>query len=130
MIAISKKDYNRYERYSKEAHNPDIRKKFEELMLFNSHLYNGEFSSDILLNEKMRDESFLNSIGINKWNSRTRLIDEIYNKKDSLSGEDKKEISEVKTLLDKMFSLGLFQKADDNYIRPTYLFNKNFYKNQ
>ena len=58
MMLVSKKDYDWYERYGKNAKDINIRNKFLELIWYNSHLYNGEFTPNVLLPEKFRDEGF------------------------------------------------------------------------
>ena len=59
---MSKQDFSWYERYSKNAADANIRNKYLELMYYNSHLYNGEFSPNALLPDRIRDEKYLKSI--------------------------------------------------------------------
>lgn len=117
MVVISKKDYDWYERYGKDAKDINIQNKFLELMYYNSHLYNGEFTPNILLPENLRDEQFLSSIGIEKYQSRNNLVYDLYAKRDLLSDEDKQVIEAIKGTLDKLYAAQLIQSKDDGYIR-------------
>lgn len=58
MMIMSKKDYDWYERYGKDAQDTNIKNKFTELMYYNSHLFNGDFTPNILLSSPL----LLNSI--------------------------------------------------------------------
>ena len=126
MMLVSKKDYDWYERYGKNAKDINIRNKFLELIWYNSHLYNGEFTPNVLLSEKFRDEGFLNSLGINKQEARNGLLYTLYDKKDSLNEEDRKEVEYTKGIVDKLFEEGLIEQKSDGYLRfkPFYLPDK------
>ena len=126
MIVISKKDYDWYERYSKNAQDTNIRNKFLELMYYNSHLYNGEFTPNVLLPEKLRDESFLKTISIDKWAIRNNLINELYSKKDLLNEEDRCIVEQTKKLLDTLFEKQIITQKDDGYVRFSVMYNKNY----
>ncbi|MBQ8636138.1 hypothetical protein IJX73_01595 [bacterium] len=119
MVILSKRDYDWYERYGKDAKDIGIRNKFDELIYYNSHLYNGSFSPNVLLPNRFRDEKFLASIGIDKNASRNYLLYDIYNKRDSLGEEDKKAIVHLKELLDKLFEKGLIEAKEEGYIKAT-----------
>lgn len=117
MIVLSKKDYQWYERYGKDARDLNIRNKFLELMYFNSHLFNGEFTPDILLPEKLRDQSFLNNLSINKWDSRGKLAYELYNKRDQLNKEDRKTVEFIKETIDKLYDEAIIYPCEDEFVR-------------
>ena len=117
MMLVSKKDYDWYERYGKNAKDINIRNKFLELIWYNSHLYNGEFTPNVLLPEKFRDEGFLNSLGINKQQARNGLVYALYDKKDSLNEDDRKEVEHTKGIVDKLFEEGLVEQKSDGYLR-------------
>lgn len=126
MVIVSKKDYDWYERYGRNAQDINIKNKFLELMYYNSHLYNGEFTPNVLLPEKMRDEEFLKGISIDKWASRNNLVYDIYAKKDMLEAEDKEEIEFIKSLLDKLYEKGIIKSKDDGYVRFVRMFRDDF----
>ena len=126
MMVISKKDYDWYERYGKNAQDTNIRNKFLELMYYNSHLYNGEFTPNVLLPEKFRDEAFLKTISIDKWAIRNNLINELYSKKDLLNEEDRCIVEQTKKLLDTLFEKQIITQKDDGYVRFSVMYNKNY----
>lgn len=128
MMIISKKDYDWYERYGKNSQDMNIKDKFVELMYYNSHLYNGEFTPNVLLPEKMRDEDFLKTIGIDKWVSKNNLVYDLYSKKDQLSEEDKQTVEMVKLLLDKLYDKKLINAKADGYIRFPVMYNEKYAK--
>ncbi len=117
LLLISKKDYDWYERYGKDAKDGNIRDKFLELIWYNSHLYNGEFTPNVLLDEDLRDEEFLLSKGIKKYETRNGLTDALWEKRDLLSDEDRKRVEFTKNLLDKLHNLGFIETKPDNYVR-------------
>ena len=126
MMIISKKDYDWYERYGKNAQDINIRNKFLELMYYNSHLYNGEFTPNVLLPEKLRDEVFLKSISIDKWAVRNNLVNELYSRKEVLSQEDRDVVEQTKKLLDKLFEKQIITQKDDGYVRFSVMYNKDY----
>ncbi|MBE7705262.1 MAG: cupin domain-containing protein [Cyanobacteria bacterium SIG29] len=126
MIVLSKKDYDWYERYGKNSQNESIQNKFLELMYYNSHLYNGEFSPNMLLPEKLTSESFLKNLGIDKYKSANNLIADLTAKRDSLSEEDKKEFDKSKALLTKLFETNLIETKDNGYIRFKSFYNVEY----
>lgn len=117
LMLITKKDYDWYERYGRHAQDSNIKNKFLELIYYNSHLYNGEFTPNIMLSEQLRDEKFLSSIGIQKYQSKNNLVYDLFNKKDSLPEDKRIEVEQLKALLDKMYSTGVVEARDDGYIR-------------
>ena len=121
-VIVSKKDFDWYERYGQNATDINIKNKFLELMYYNSHLYNGEFTPNVLLSEMIRSEEFLSSIGIDKYQSRNNLVYDIYNKKDMLNDEQRQEIDAVKVLLDKLYEKEIITPKEDGYAG----FNKYF----
>lgn len=128
MMIISKKDYDWYERYGKNAQDINIRNKFLELMYYNSHLYNGEFTPNVLLPEKLRDEDFLKTISIDKWDVRNNLVNELYAKKDSLNEQDRKTVEFTKGLMDKLYQKQMISSKDDGYVRFVALYNVDYMK--
>ena len=126
MIIVSKKDYDWYERYTKHAQTESIKAKFGELEYHNSHLYNGDFSPNMFLGSKFTSESYLNSLGINKWQSKNYLIYDIANKRDLMSDEDRAEFDKSKSLLDKLFSKGFISQKQDGYIRFNTFYNPTY----
>ncbi len=126
MMIISKKDYDWYERYGKNAQDANIRNKFLELMYYNSHLYNGEFTPNVLLPEKFRDEAFLKTISIDKWAIRNNLINELYSKKDLLNEEDRCIVKQTKKLLDTLFEKQIITQKDDGYVRFSVMYNRDY----
>ena len=126
MMIISKKDYDWYERYSKDAKDSNIKNKFLELMYYNSHLYNGDFSPNILLPEKLRDEGFLKSISIDKWASKNNLVNDLYDKKDLLSEEDRKSVEFIKGVIDKLYDKKMIVQKEDGYIRFTVMYSEDY----
>ena len=128
MMIISKKDYDWYERYAKDAKDINIRNKFLELIYYNSHLYNGEFTPNVLLPEKLRDEEFLKTISIDKWAVRNNLVNELYAKKDSLDEQDRKTVEFIKGLMDKLYQKQMISPKDDGYVRFVALYNVDYMK--
>lgn len=127
-VIVSKKDFDWYERYGQDASDINIKNKFLELMYYNSHLYNGEFTPNVLLSETMRSVEFLSSIGIDKYNSRNNLIYDIYSKKDMLGEDQRQEIEFVKTLLDKLYEKQIIVTKEDGYVAFNKYFNPSFQK--
>ncbi len=117
MLLVSKKDYDWYERYGKNAKDINIRNKFLELIWYNSHLFNGEFTPNVLLSENLRDEGFLNSKGINKQEARNGLVYALYDKKDLLNDDERKEVENAKHIVDKLFQEGFIEAKADGYLR-------------
>ena len=128
LMIISKKDYDWYERYGKDAKDLNIRNKFLELMYYNSHLYNGEFTPNVLLPEKLRDEAFLKSISIDKWVVRNDLVIELYAKKDLLNEQDRETVEFTKGLMDKLYQKQIILAKDDGYVSFVPLYNVNYMK--
>ena len=128
-MLVSKKDYDWYERYSKDAKDINIRNKFLELIWYNSHLYNGEFTPNVLLPEKLRDEGFLSSKGIDKGQARNSIVYALYDKRDSLNETEKKEVEKTKGIMDKLFKEDLVEKKSDGYIRFKSLYNLDYMQN-
>lgn len=128
MMIISKKDYDWYERYAKDAKDTNIRNKFLELIYYNSHLYNGEFTPNVLLPEELRDENFLKSLAIDKWAVRNGLVYELYSKKDRLSEENRRIVENTKGLLDKLYQKQIISAKDDGYVRFSCMYNEEYMK--
>lgn len=127
MIVLSKKDYDWYERYNKDAKDETIRNKFLELIYYNSHLYSGNFTPSILLPKKFRNQDFLVSIGIDKYVSKNNLLLDLYQKKDTLSEEDRAQLEFVKSLLDKLISDDIVIQKQEGYLHfNTPLYNPRF----
>ncbi len=116
IAIITKKDFDWYERYSADSKDLGIRNKFLELMYYNSHLYNGEFTPNVLLSEGIKDEAFLASIGVDKYKSKNNLLYDIYAKKEMLDEDKRQEIELVKELLDKLYATEIIEKKDEGYI--------------
>jgi mannose-6-phosphate isomerase-like protein (cupin superfamily) len=117
LVVISKKDFDWYERYGQEAKDINIKNKFLELIYYNSHLYNGDFTPNVFLPSKLRDDKFLKTLSIDKWEARNNLINEINDKKDLLNETDKKSVEIAKTLFDKLIDNELVEQQDDGYLR-------------
>ncbi len=130
MMIMSKKDYDWYERYGKDAQDTNIKNKFTELMYYNSHLFNGDFTPNILLSDALNDDKFLQTIGINKWESKNNLISDIYAKKDLLEDDKKQEIEFVKGLIDKLQETGIIEQKDNGYLRFSNKYKPEYMKGQ
>ena len=115
-VIVSKKDFDWYERYGLDAKDINIKNKFLELMYYNSHLYNGEFTPNVFLPDEMRSDEFLSSIGIDKYKSRNNLVYDLYEKRDLLDSEKREEIERVKSLLDKLYQANMIVLKDDGYV--------------
>lgn len=116
MVVVTKKDYDWYERYGKEAKDINIRNKFSELIFWNSHLYNGEFTPNTFLSEELKDEKFLSSIGIDKYASRNHLVYALHSKLDSLNEKQKEEVVFAKNLMDKLYETGIVEARNDGFV--------------
>ena len=126
MLIISKRDYDWYERYGKEAKDQNIQNKFLELMYYNSHLYNGEFTPSSFLSEGLRCDTFLKSIGIDKNQSKNRLVYDLYDRRDSLPEDKKEEVEFVKGLLDKLYATNMISTKEDSYVRFNTLYDPKY----
>ena len=128
LVISSKKEFDWYQKYSKDCPDDNIRNKYSEAVNSNSHHYNGEFSSDILLPLKFRNEIFLNQISINKWAQQNNLINALYSARALLSTEDKKIIEYLKTLLDKLFQKKVINQEENGFIKFNFGCNEEFFK--
>lgn len=128
-VVITKQDFDWYERYSKTAKDSNIRDKFLELMYYNSHLYNGDFSPNALLPDRIRDEAYLKSIGIDKWGSRNSILYLLYNNKDKLPEGDKYIVETAKSTMDKLHANNLVQSVEDGFVRLTPYYASEFFEN-
>lgn len=117
MVIFSKKDYDWYERYGKNAKAPTIQGKFSELMYYNSHLYNGDFSPNMLLGEGLLSDKFLKSLGIDKYKSANNLIYDLGAKRELMSKDKRAEFDKKKALLDKLFENDLIEMKPNGYVR-------------
>ena len=126
MIIISKKDYDWYERYGKMAKTQSIKDKFEELSYYNSFSYNGNFSPNLLLPEKFNSQTFLNTIGIDKYQSKNNLLNDLEQAFDLLSDEDKIQFVKSKALIDKLFETNLVEEKQDGYIAFNKLYKPDY----
>ena len=129
MIILSKRDYEWYERYGREAKDLNIKNKFDELIYYNSHLYNGSFSPNALLPKKFSDEGFLRSLDIDKNNSKNWLLDDISRKADRLSQEDRKTIESLKATLDKLLEKKYIERNSEGYIRSLTGYESEYFTN-
>ncbi len=126
MIIVSKKDYDWYERYTKNAQTETIKAKYGELEYHNSHLYNGDFSPNMLLAPKFTSESYLNTLGLNKWQSKNYLIYDLASKRDMMSEEDGTEFDKTKSLFDRLMDKGIISHKEDGYIRFNRFYNTEY----
>ena len=126
MIIMSKQDYDWYERYGKNANDQNIQNKFLELMYYNSHLYNGEFTPNSFLSETIKSDSVLSSVGLDKNQSKNRLVYDLYDRRHSLSDGHREEIEFVKGLLDKLYAADMIATKEDNYIRFNTLYDPKY----
>lgn len=117
MMVVTKKDYQWYERYGKDAKDLNIKNKFLELMYFNSHLFNGEFTLDVLLPDKLRDGDFLKSLSVDKWESRGNIVQELYDKKDLLDEKDAKTVEFIKETIDKLYEKKVIIPCEDEFVK-------------
>lgn len=130
MIIFSKKDYDWYEHYGKNAKNENIKNKFLELTYFNSHLYNGDFSPNMLLADEFIENDFLNELGIDKYRSANNLIYELASKTDMMNDDMRYKFEKSKALLDKLFEKNIVQLKSNGYIRFNYFYNDEFQEKQ
>lgn len=118
FMIMSKKDYEWYERHSNNASNEDIKNKFLELVYYNSHLYNGEFTPGVFLDPSYSDDyDFLKSIGIDKNESKGYLVNDLYNRRHLLDEEKRKDVEQTKALMDKLYETGVIVQRDDGYVK-------------
>ena len=128
LIISTKNEFNWYQKYSKDSSYDNIQNKYSDAVYNNSHHYNGEFSSDILLPSRLRNESFLNKISINKWAHRNNLINALYSARELLSAEDKKAIEFLKALVDKLFRENVIEQKEDGFLKFSFSYNDEFFK--
>ena len=117
FVISSKKDFDWYERFEKNAKSDSIKHKFLELMYFASNVYNAEFTPNLMLPRNLKDEKNLEMIGINKKTARNTLVDQLYSKRHMLSKEDREEVTLIKGITDKLISTGMGERLHDNYLR-------------
>lgn len=127
-IIMSKQDFSWYERYSKNANDPNIRNKYLELMYYNSHLYNGEFSPNALLPDRIRDENYLKSIGIDKWNTKNGIVCALFDNKDKLNEEDRHIVEIAKSAMDKLHANKLIKNTTDGFVEINNFYNEKYFK--
>ncbi len=128
MMIMSKKDYDWYERYGRDAQDNNIRNKFLELMYYNSHLYNGEFTPNTLLSDKLRDENFLRTISIDKWQSGNNLLYDLYSKREQLNEYDRKLVEKAKSIMDKLFAMDMLVQKNDGYLKFKHPYTAEYVK--
>ncbi|MBO5948300.1 hypothetical protein J6Q66_05635, partial [bacterium] len=128
MIIMSKKDYDWYERYGKNAQTQSIMDKYEELAYYNSHSYNAHFSPNVFLPKKFDSQTFLKTIGIDKYQSKNNLLNDLEKSFDLLSDEDKVLFLKSKSLINKLFETNLVSEKEDGYIAFDRLFKTDYQK--
>lgn len=129
MVVVTKKDYDWYERYKRDAQDENIRNKFLELIYYNSHLYNGHFTPNSLLPERLKDEEFLQTLGIDKYQSRNNLVYDLYAKRYELSEQDRDEVMFARAIVEKLKETGAAYDRPDGYLKFSTLYNPDFQAN-
>lgn len=127
-IIMSKQDFSWYERYSKNANDPNIRNKYLELMYYNSHLYNGEFSPNALLPDRIRDENFLKTLGIDKWNTKNGIVCALFEQKDKLTEDDRHLVETAKSAMDKLHANKLIKNTSNGFVELTPYYTPKYFK--
>lgn len=125
-VVISKKDFDWYEPYSKDSKNEIFQNKFKELTFYNSHIFNGEFSTTSFLPRKMKNKNFLKKLEIEKSPTDNNLLADIYAKRDKLSEKYKKSIEFVKKTVEKLEDNGMLIHGKDGYISLKNQYAKDF----
>ncbi|MBR6162635.1 hypothetical protein IKQ26_01915 [bacterium] len=128
-VVLTKQDHSWYERYSKTAKDSNIRDKFLELMYYNSHLYNGDFSPNALLPDRIRDEGYLKALGIDKWGSKNNILCLLYDSRDKLPEGDRYIVETAKSAMDKLYANNCIQQAEDGFVRLTPYYNSEYFEN-
>lgn len=128
LILTTKCDFEWYSRHSKDSDNTKIRDKFIEMMQINAHLYNGEITPTLLIDQQLQKDSFLNKLNINKYQEGNNLIYALYDKKEKLNEDQKNSIIKSKELLDKLYNKGIIDKTDNNYIKFKTHYVENYAK--
>lgn len=126
MVIFSKKDYDWYERYGKNAQSEGIRNKFLELAYYNSHLYNGDFPPAMLLPDELKNDGFLNELGINKYQSANNLIYDLSSKRDMMCEEKRSKFDKSKALFDKLYEKDVIETKANGYVRFKQFYNSEF----
>ncbi len=129
MVIFSKKDYDWYERYGKNAEDENIKNKFLELAYYNSHLYNGDFPPAMLLPDELKSENFLKELNINKYESANNLIFDLNSKKDMMSEENRLKFEKSKNIFDKLLDKGIIATKENGYVRFNQFYNNKFEEN-
>ncbi len=130
LVVMSKRDYSWYDRYGNNSDSQTIQKKFEELMLYNSKLYNGEFTPNIFLPAKYTDVKFLNTLELSKNESKNYLLDDLLSRSYLLSDADKQSILFISNALNKMVEKGILLKRKDGYVKfsPDKMFERSHFE--
>lgn len=125
FVLITKKTLPWYDKFSNQSERPKIQDKFYEIMQHNAHSFNGEFKTELLLPDKLKDSDYLKTIGINKYNSENLLAD-ITACKEKLSEEDKKQVDFLNNLLEKLCNSDFLKKETGEYYRFTKGYNHEY----
>ncbi len=125
FVLITKKTLPWYDNFSNKSEKPKIQDKFFEIMQHNAHSFNGEFKTELLLPDKLKDADYLKTIGINKYNSENLLADITANK-EKLSEDDQKQIDFLNSLLDKLCTSDFMKKESGEYYRFTKGYNQEY----
>ena len=63
QILMSKNEYSWYNKHSNDEHQPqNLKEKFNELILRNSHTYNGEFKSNLFSNDENKNNALVEKL--------------------------------------------------------------------
>ncbi len=130
IVYTSKKNYPWYEKYEKNSDNENIHNKFLEMIYFASSAYNAKFTPNLLISGRLKNEKYLNSLSISKNDARNRLVEILYEKRDLLTDEERKEVELAKGISDKLKETGLAEEDEDNYLMLKRKFNPTFQEEQ
>lgn len=125
FIIVTKNKPDWYDKFANNTGKENIQNKFFEIMTNNAHSYNGEFKTDILLPDNLKDDVFLRNMGIDKYNT-TDLLSELTKNKDKLEDKDKEKIDFLNNLIKKSEENLLLQRDEKGYYRFTKSYNTKY----
>lgn len=129
LILSTKRDFDWYSRHNKDSDNSSIRNKFLEMMRYNSHLYNGEITPTLFIDEELQKDSVLKKLNVDKYKEGNNLLYAIYEKRNALNDEQKEKITLNKKLIDKLYEKNVIKDTRNGYIKFTDTYNPKFETN-
>lgn len=112
-VLTTEKDYEWFERYNENS------LKYDEAVYYGSHAYNADFSPNILLDSSLKNNAYLEKLGItinnvDDWNN---ILYSLNDRIDKLTPNEQANVKFVKKLMDKLWAADLLEKTPGEHIR-------------